>query len=445
MGQAFSHSHHESNSDRPPPPAVTDDSSAWSTAVEGGTSSPSITSRRRVLRTPVSSSRGTRRPNPLRYESPTLNDRGSQAPRLLTRLQQRLRRPASSTSETSSLVSPASSMMDIDSQNSNTILPEDSSIRAEGELANREEDEASQSNSTLSRLLTEVITTAVLDSLNQPFEDNAQNEEERQELSSRQQQEDNHQEEEEEEEQDENGEEVQEEEQGEQSSNNNNNMMFQLPRDLFPSVERTSSDLGSFFRMLRMPASAFRNNSETGETMPVFIIGYRATRSTGRARTAAANQEEENQDQDQEEEEESQQGRRWVIYIISGSNSNGDSDSDIHGANNHQDFPASLFSDNPSYEDLMMLSHFLGPVRPVTATRQQIETIPITIYRKDQMTEMINDKCQVCLEDYAESQELRMLQCKHGFHKDCIDRWLTEGRNCCPICRGVPVPHADGG
>ncbi|KAI8583922.1 hypothetical protein K450DRAFT_220598 [Umbelopsis ramanniana AG] len=398
MGQAFSHSQHESNSDRPPA-ISTDDSSAWSTAVDGGgTSSPSISSRRRVLRYPLSS-RGTRRPNPLRYE-PT--DRGVQPQpspvptRLLTRLQQRLRRPTASGSEASSLVSPAESMMDIDSP-----VPEASSIngsRAEGELGSGE-DEASQSNSTLSRLLTEVITSAVLDSLNQPFEGN----EEGQEVSRRQE------EEEEEEEDDDDDEDV--EVQGEEASNRT----FQLPRELFPSVER-SSELGSFFRMLRMPASTFRS-SQTGETMPVFIIGYRATRSR-------ANQEEEG------EEEEGQQGRRWVIYIISGSGQ-------------HNDFPASLFSDNPSYEDLMMLSHFLGPVRPVTATAQQIETIPITIYRKDQMTEMINDKCQVCLEDYAESQELRMLQCKHGFHKDCIDRWLTEGRNCCPICRGVPVPHAD--
>ncbi|KAG2178462.1 hypothetical protein INT44_001614 [Umbelopsis vinacea] len=367
MGQAFSHSQqqHESNSDRPPP--ATDDSSAWSTAVDGGRGdSPSISSRRRVLRSPLSS-RGTRRPNPLRYEPPPPTDRGVQPPeaptRLLTRLQQRLRRPTTASgSEASSLVSPAESMMDID-----TPLPEDSSINgSEGETASGEED---ASQSTLSRLLTEVITSAVLDSLNQPGEG---------------QQED-----------------AQEDAQGEEGSSQNG--PFQLPRELFPatSAER-SSELGSFFRMLRMPASTLQS---TGETMPVFIIGYRATRSR-----------------------EEEGGRRWVIYIISGSS---------------QHIPASLFSDNPSYEDLMMLSHFLGPVRPVTATAQQIETIPITIYRKDQMTEMINDKCQVCLEDYAESQELRMLQCKHGFHKDCIDRWLTEGRNCCPICRGVPVPHAE--
>jgi len=318
-------------------------------------------------------------------------------------------------------------MMDIDSHHSTdnmsdtelNTLPEDSSMNAEVETSVTHtvsgDDEDSQSTSALSRLLTEVITTAVLDSLNEDNHHvgrrrNAGNQEQQQEQTS--------------ENDDEDAEQEDDEEVGTEP-----NMTIQLPRELFgiPSEEENNttnrSSLGSFFRMLRMPASTFRSNnsnnnnnnnnqSEQDETMPVFVIGYRATRSR-----PSANQE----------DEENQQGRRWVIYIISG------------GGNQ---LPSSLFSDSPTYEDLLMLSHVLGPVRPVTATTEQVEVIPITVYRKDQMTEMINDKCQVCLEDYAELQELRMLQCKHGFHKECIDRWLTEGRNCCPICRRVPVPPA---
>jgi hypothetical protein len=274
--------------------------------------------------------------------------------------------------------------------------------------ANEDEDEeesttaGGRDRSALSRLLTQVITTAVLDSLNTPG-----HQEEDQERAGR--------------EDDENGE--------------------WLPRDVFAGqgqrdMEGRSSDLGSFFRMLRMPTSTFRNSGsegdeqttststsagdhEEGETMPVFILGYRAARSSGHHHDPQG----------------AGQGRRWIIYIISGTNhplSDGNSG-----------LPASLFGDNPTYEDLLSLSHFLGPVRPITATQSQIDQIPITVYHKQAMTDMLNDKCQVCLEDYAESQELRMLQCKHGFHKDCVDRWLMEGRNCCPICRGVPVSDTD--
>ncbi|OAC99030.1 hypothetical protein MUCCIDRAFT_19663, partial [Mucor lusitanicus CBS 277.49] len=48
--------------------------------------------------------------------------------------------------------------------------------------------------------------------------------------------------------------------------------------------------------------------------------------------------------------------------------------------------------------------------------------------------------CQVCLDSYQSEDYVRVLECHHGFHKDCIDKWLTEGQNRCPLCRGVPIP-----
>ncbi|KAI9193365.1 uncharacterized protein BJ171DRAFT_528074, partial [Polychytrium aggregatum] len=56
------------------------------------------------------------------------------------------------------------------------------------------------------------------------------------------------------------------------------------------------------------------------------------------------------------------------------------------------------------------------------------------------------DKCTICLCPYEEGDELRVMKCKHGFHKDCIDHWLTSYVNSCPICRSAgvePRPHQD--
>jgi len=50
------------------------------------------------------------------------------------------------------------------------------------------------------------------------------------------------------------------------------------------------------------------------------------------------------------------------------------------------------------------------------------------------------ERCLVCLSDYEAQEEARKLvNCGHLFHKDCIDQWLTEGRNSCPLCRGQGV------
>ncbi|KAJ3324526.1 hypothetical protein HDU76_013395 [Blyttiomyces sp. JEL0837] len=45
------------------------------------------------------------------------------------------------------------------------------------------------------------------------------------------------------------------------------------------------------------------------------------------------------------------------------------------------------------------------------------------------------ESCTICLDSYAENDELRILRCKHGFHSECIDRWLLNNVNSCPICR----------
>jgi E3 ubiquitin-protein ligase RNF13 len=46
-----------------------------------------------------------------------------------------------------------------------------------------------------------------------------------------------------------------------------------------------------------------------------------------------------------------------------------------------------------------------------------------------------NDSCAICLEDFAEGTEVKVLPCQHGFHSSCIDPWLNEKSDLCPICK----------
>lgn len=45
-------------------------------------------------------------------------------------------------------------------------------------------------------------------------------------------------------------------------------------------------------------------------------------------------------------------------------------------------------------------------------------------------------ECSVCLTDFENGTDVRVLRCKHVFHRDCIDHWLLGGvgKDTCPLC-----------
>lgn len=48
--------------------------------------------------------------------------------------------------------------------------------------------------------------------------------------------------------------------------------------------------------------------------------------------------------------------------------------------------------------------------------------------------------CAVCIENYRVDEVVRILPCKHRFHKSCIDQWLLEKRTC-PMCKMDILKH----
>ncbi|KAL8198735.1 UNVERIFIED_CONTAM: E3 ubiquitin-protein ligase rnf43, partial [Gekko kuhli] len=41
--------------------------------------------------------------------------------------------------------------------------------------------------------------------------------------------------------------------------------------------------------------------------------------------------------------------------------------------------------------------------------------------------------CAICLEEFSEGQELRIITCFHEFHRWCVDPWLQQHQTC-PLC-----------
>ncbi|PIM98404.1 hypothetical protein CDL12_29118 [Handroanthus impetiginosus] len=53
----------------------------------------------------------------------------------------------------------------------------------------------------------------------------------------------------------------------------------------------------------------------------------------------------------------------------------------------------------------------------------------------------MDDSCAVCLNTIEEWDMVRELgNCKHKFHAHCLDSWMDEGKETCPICRAKLMP-----
>ncbi|GLT78205.1 hypothetical protein SLA2020_497470 [Shorea laevis] len=51
------------------------------------------------------------------------------------------------------------------------------------------------------------------------------------------------------------------------------------------------------------------------------------------------------------------------------------------------------------------------------------------------------DSCAVCLDDFEDDDEIRRLtNCRHIFHRSCLDRWMGYHQKTCPLCRTPFVP-----
>ncbi|XP_061686985.1 RING finger protein 150a isoform X2 [Syngnathoides biaculeatus] len=69
------------------------------------------------------------------------------------------------------------------------------------------------------------------------------------------------------------------------------------------------------------------------------------------------------------------------------------------------------------------------------AAKKAISKLPVrTIKKGDKETERDFDSCAVCIEAYKPHDIVRVLPCRHVFHKHCVDPWLYDHQTC-PMCK----------
>lgn len=123
--------------------------------------------------------------------------------------------------------------------------------------------------------------------------------------------------------------------------------------------------------------------------------------------------------------------RSWIIYVLGGS----------YPENHPILTTPSLFTDSPTYEDMMLLAALLGPAKPPVASEQdvadapgifKIEAVPlnelggnlvaVATDGEDRISIAPEQRCLVCLCDFELDEQARRLnKCSHLFHKVCID------------------------
>lgn len=119
--------------------------------------------------------------------------------------------------------------------------------------------------------------------------------------------------------------------------------------------------------------------------------------------------------------------RSWIIYVLGGS----------YPENHPILTTPSLFTDSPTYEDMMLLSSILGPAKPPVASEEDVANAPglfrirnldgLVVAEAIEGDETISlasgARCLVCLCDFeAEEEARKLVKCEHMFHKICIDQ-----------------------
>jgi len=66
----------------------------------------------------------------------------------------------------------------------------------------------------------------------------------------------------------------------------------------------------------------------------------------------------------------------------------------------------------------------------VTLDDDALEEISTEILKED-----LSEKCSICMMDMKKDEKYSNLSCNHGFHTDCVIKWLKEYNYKCPVCR----------
>ncbi|KAH7840304.1 hypothetical protein Vadar_015383 [Vaccinium darrowii] len=76
-------------------------------------------------------------------------------------------------------------------------------------------------------------------------------------------------------------------------------------------------------------------------------------------------------------------------------------------------------------------------VVPRVLDQHEIELFPLLSFQSNNTIGFGESNCVICFDEFVDRGNVRALPCRHIFHPDCIDSWLTSRSTKCLVCRRV--------
>ena len=98
---------------------------------------------------------------------------------------------------------------------------------------------------------------------------------------------------------------------------------------------------------------------------------------------------------------------------------------------------------NPSQMDpfqMLMAALILGhhgnidPSNNGGFSEDQMKQFPEHVFHQQNGLNPDQCKCTICMSDFEENEKVKVLDCMHSYHSECIDTWLKKNTTC-PVCK----------
>ncbi|KAI4982497.1 hypothetical protein ZWY2020_022989 [Hordeum vulgare] len=103
-----------------------------------------------------------------------------------------------------------------------------------------------------------------------------------------------------------------------------------------------------------------------------------------------------------------------------------------------QDHP--WLGDHATVAEALLLQYRRPDFRPVTAMVIE-EVLSMVHFDELEVAACVDEDCAICLSAIAGGDEVRRLtNCRHAFHRGCLDRWMENDERTYPLCRAPLIP-----